>query len=121
MNDGSSIKFAIIHFEKLSLEGIMYIKTLMLALLIAISQNTLAQEKPQIELTNQVAVVAELVNINSADAAMLSSLPGIGEKKAAAIVQYRTQNGHFTSLQALKEVKGIGSNILAKLEGKVKI
>ena len=55
-----------------------------------------------------------LVNINTADADALMSLPGIGEVKAAAIIAYRETYGPFTSIEALLNVNGIGQ---ATLEG----
>jgi len=63
----------------------------------------------------------EAVSINSADAKMLAKLPGIGNKKAQAIVNYRDENGVFTSLEDLAKVKGIGKKVMSKLEGKVKL
>jgi len=51
---------------------------------------------------------AGLVNINQADAPTLASeLKGVGDKKAEAIVDYRTQNGPFKSVDDLQNVKGI--------------
>lgn len=55
------------------------------------------------------------VNINTADASGLKSLPGIGDSKAAAIVQYRTDHGAFASCDALDNVSGIGPSTLATL------
>lgn len=55
------------------------------------------------------------VNINSASAEELRALPGIGPSKAAAIVEYRNQNGSFKSVDELKNVKGIGEGILNRL------
>lgn len=55
------------------------------------------------------------VNINTATEEELKALPGIGPSKAAAIVAYRSQNGGFKSVDELKNVKGIGEGILAKL------
>lgn len=55
------------------------------------------------------------ININSADANVLEGLPGIGASKAAAIVQYRTDNGAFSSCDGLDGVSGIGSATLAGL------
>jgi competence protein ComEA len=53
---------------------------------------------------------AGAVDINSADAATLATaIVGIGEKKAAAIVQYREANGPFASVDELAQVKGIGA------------
>lgn len=54
------------------------------------------------------------VNINTADAATLASLNGIGESKAEAIIVYREANGPFESVEQLSEVKGIGSRTVEK-------
>ncbi|CAM4187826.1 ComEA family DNA-binding protein [Paenibacillus typhae] len=59
------------------------------------------------------------VNVNTADAAALMDLPGIGEKKAQAIIDYRSSKGDFRSLADLGKVKGIGPKMLEKLEGQV--
>lgn len=56
------------------------------------------------------------VNINQADLAQLETLPGIGAKKAQAIIDYRTANGSFHSLEDLGKVKGIGHKMLEKLK-----
>jgi competence protein ComEA len=55
------------------------------------------------------------VNINTADAATLMTLDGIGESKAKAILEYRQKNGPFKSVDDLTKVKGIGDNTLAQL------
>lgn len=62
-----------------------------------------------------VTSLADKVNINTADEAILSTLPGIGEKTAAAITSYRKENGNFTSIDDLAEVKGIGDKKLAQI------
>lgn len=59
------------------------------------------------------------INVNTADAAALTDLPGIGEKKAQAIIDYRSSKGAFRSLADLGKVKGIGPKMLEKLEGLV--
>lgn len=56
------------------------------------------------------------VNVNQADLAQLETLPGIGAKKAQAIIDYRTANGSFHSLEDLGKVKGIGPKMLEKLK-----
>lgn len=55
------------------------------------------------------------VNVNQADAAQIAEeLQGIGLSKATAIVDYRTQNGPFQTIEALTEVKGIGLKTVEK-------
>ncbi len=56
------------------------------------------------------------VNINTASADQLSALPGVGDKLAARIVEYRQKSGGFKSVQELMNVKGIGEKNLAKLQ-----
>jgi competence protein ComEA len=50
------------------------------------------------------------VDINSADAATLASaINGVGEKKAATIVEYRDTHGPFASVDDLARISGIGA------------
>jgi competence protein ComEA len=50
----------------------------------------------------------QTIDLNSADAAALETIPGIGPVRAAAIVQHRDDNGPFATVDALLEVSGIG-------------
>ena len=53
------------------------------------------------------------VNINTADAqTMADLLVGVGLSKAKAIVKYREEHGRFSSVDQLKEVKGIGQSLI---------
>ena len=61
---------------------------------------------------------AGAVNINTASAAEMDSLPGIGPSKAAAIIAFRIQNGPFKSCDDLEQVYGIGSKTVAGLRNK---
>ena len=58
----------------------------------------------------------EVIDLNRADEYDLSRLPGIGEKRARAIVADREVNGPFQSVADLDRVDGIGPGILAGLE-----
>ncbi len=61
----------------------------------------------------------EKVNINTADADTLTSLNGIGEAKAAAIVAYREEHGSFQSLEEIMEVSGIGEGTYDKIKDNI--
>lgn len=58
---------------------------------------------------------APLVNINTADAAELSTLPGVGPVLSGRIVDWRTEHGAFGSVAELDAVSGIGEKMLATL------
>jgi len=57
-----------------------------------------------------------MVNINTADAALLQTLPGIGASKAAAIIEYREKNGGFSSVVEIKNVPGIKDAAYGKIK-----
>ena len=56
------------------------------------------------------------VNLNTASVEQLTTLPGVGPKLAARIVEYRQKSGTFRSTQELMNVKGIGEKNFAKIE-----
>ena len=58
------------------------------------------------------ALATEKVNINTADAAGLEQLPGVGPAIAARIIAWREQNGPFRSVDELTAVSGIGEKTL---------
>jgi len=61
------------------------------------------------------------ININTATAEQLTLLPGIGETLAQRIVDYRTDNGLFTSVDDLKQVSGIGEKKLEQIKSYIKV
>ncbi len=58
---------------------------------------------------------AHSVNINSADATTLATLPGIGPVLAGRIIAYRTAHGLFAHIEDIKKVSGIGDATFAKI------
>ncbi len=56
-----------------------------------------------------------LVDLNTAGAAELESLPGIGHSRALAILAFREAHGGFHSISQLLHIKGIGRAMLRKL------
>ena len=61
------------------------------------------------------------MSLNSATLGDLEALPGIGPAKAAAILQYREQNGPFTAIEELARVPGFGAAAVARLRNRVSI
>lgn len=61
------------------------------------------------------------VNLNTADAAALQTLSGIGESKAQAILAYREEHGGFSSIEELMDVPGIKENTFIKIKDKIAV
>lgn len=72
-------------------------------------------------LVSNEAVDNGKIDVNTAPAAKLMDLPGIGEKKAQAIIDYRNSHGPFTKVSDLTKVKGIGMKMLEKMAPYVQI
>ena len=56
------------------------------------------------------------LNLNTATAAQLESLPGVGARTAALIVEYRQKNGAFKKIEDLMNVRGVGEKSFLKLK-----
>jgi competence protein ComEA len=57
-----------------------------------------------------------VVNINTASATEIATLPGVGAKMAARIIEYRQKNGPFKKVEELMNVRGIGEKNFLKLK-----
>lgn len=61
------------------------------------------------------------INVNTASAAELATLKGIGPAKAQAIVEHRDKNGQFKTVDDLKLVRGVGDKMLEQLRPQVTV
>jgi comEA protein len=57
-----------------------------------------------------------VVNLNTADVEQLQMLPGVGEKRAAAIIEIRSNKGGFKKVEEIVEVKGVGDALFERLK-----
>lgn len=61
------------------------------------------------------------VNVNTATLEELMTLPGVGESRAKAILEYRTKKGGFRSPDELKQISGIGAKIYERMKDQIRI
>lgn len=80
---------------------------LLAALLLLTAQRAVAEGAP--------------VNINTASAAELATISGIGPAKAQAIIDHREKNGQFKTVDDLKLVRGIGDKMLEQLRPQITV
>ncbi|MCA1783168.1 MAG: ComEA family DNA-binding protein [Intrasporangiaceae bacterium] len=62
-----------------------------------------------------------VIDLNSADASALDSLPGVGPVLAERIIAWRSEHGRFTSVDELGEVSGIGDKLLSQMRDRVRV
>ena len=67
------------------------------------------------------AASGDAVNINTADAAGLNKLPGVGPATANRIIEYRNEHGMFESPEDIQKVRGIGPSKYEKMKDKITI
>ena len=80
-----------------------------------------AQIAPKEEAARPAAKPATVVNLNTATVAELEKLPGIGQKVAARIVEYRQKNGQFKKIEELMNVQGIGEKSFLKIKDRLTV
>ena len=75
-----------------------------------------ASSAPGSDLAASAKAPAGKVNLNTATAEQLTTVPGVGPKLAARILEQRQKSGSFKSVQDILSVKGIGEKNLAKIQ-----
>jgi competence protein ComEA len=68
-----------------------------------------------------VAASSEMINLNSATAAQIASLPGIGLKTAELVVEYRQKNGPFKKIEEVMNVRGIGEKSFLRIKDRLTV
>ena len=76
------------------------------------SSSTLEEQTGKTQGAKPAAI--QKVNINKADLKTLTTLKGIGDKRAKAIIKYRNKSGPFKSPEDIMQVEGIGEDIFKK-------
>lgn len=74
------------------------------------------QENPGGNITITDSSIGKKININTASVDELVDLPGIGDVKAAAIIEYRKSFGYFADIQDIINVSGIGDKTFEKIK-----
>ena len=78
--------------------------------------DNIVDNKPNNDSSNSSSSNNSKVSLNNATIDELMQLPGIGEVKAKAIINYREENGGFKTIEELKEVNGIGEATFNKIK-----
>lgn len=71
--------------------------------------------------TGNAAKKQNLVNINTASVQELTTLTGIGESRALAIIAYREENGLFQNIDGIKKVAGIKEGLFEKIKNQITV
>ncbi|MGI9287309.1 MAG: ComEA family DNA-binding protein [Pseudomonadales bacterium] len=96
-----------------------WIKRISLAFVVALLPATFSYANPTESSAVAAVVQFEKINVNNADAEMLTALNGVGSVKAQSIVEYRNQNGRFKTAEDLLAVDGIGQATVAKNKDRI--
>ena len=96
---------------------------LVLASFVALSPAVILAQPPAQEPAAEKSEPAHgaAINLNTATAAQLESLPGIGPRAAERILEYRQKNGGFKKIEDLMNVKGIGEKSFLKLKTRITV
>jgi competence protein ComEA len=94
---------------------------LVLVAALAFIASPLEAQRPAKPAVAATAVSTGPVNLNSASAAQIALLPGIGPKTADLVVQYRQKNGPFKKIEEIMNVRGIGEKSFLKIKDRLTV
>ena len=80
-----------------------------------------AQDAPRSSASRAAAPAGAPINLNTASAAQLETLPGVGKSTAERIVEYRQKNNGFKKVEDLMNVRGIGEKSFLKLKALITV
>ena len=90
-------------------------------------EDEIKKEKISIDKNNKAEINIDLkednskININTASKEELTTLPGVGESKAEAIIKYREDNGNYEKIEDIKNVSGIGESAFEKIKDNITV
>lgn len=85
------------------------------------TQEIVIEEDQKTIIQTSKSSISELINLNTADSALLETLPGIGPSKAGDIIYYRETNGGFKNISEIQNVKGIGPATHEKISNMITV
>jgi competence protein ComEA len=88
---------------------------------LALVSTAVAAQKSATPAAAAPASGSEVINLNTATVTQLSTLPGIGQKTAELIVQYRQKNGGFKKIEEIMNVRGIGEKSFLKIKSRLTV
>ncbi|MGD9015216.1 MAG: helix-hairpin-helix domain-containing protein [Candidatus Omnitrophota bacterium] len=94
----------------LTLQEIRIVLFIIMVALIGLGINFLTKHYSQIKVIGYVNQDINRINLNQTNKEALIDVPGIGEKLAQRIIDYRKRNGRFGYIAELKNIKGIGDS-----------
>ena len=97
-------------------KGILYFVAASFLVISILSGSIYAADAPSKPAVERIAV-----NINQASAEEIATLPGIGDKTAKLIIEYREKNGGFKKPEDIKKVKGVGKKLFEKIKGNITV
>ena len=83
-------------------------------------ENKVSSSKTTKESAGTETIIGK-ININTASSEELETLNGIGQTRAAAIIEYREKNGNFSTIEDIKNVQGIGTALYDKIKDNITV